>query len=562
MDKCTLIREVEKKLKEIYKDDYKEEALEKIKNLIDRWEKQDFKKIKDIDQSTAYLITYGDSIYKKGEKTLRTLHRFLKETVKDRITEVHLLPMFPYTSDDGFSVVDYRKVHEDLGDFGDINEFSKDYNMMFDFVVNHISKSSEWFKNYLNGDEKYKDFFVEFDENFDYSNVTRPRTSSLFHEFKGKGGIKKVWTTFSEDQIDLNLRSFNVLAEITDILLMYAYNGATSIRLDAIGFLWKESKTTCMHLEETHNVIKLWRLILDYFKPNTKIITETNVPHKENISYFGNGDDEANMVYQFSLPPLVLYSLTTHNGLKLTNWAKTIGKVSDDATYFNFLSSHDGIGLRPTEGILTDEEREVLVNKTVENGGKVSYKNNPDGTKSVYELNINYGDALINQKEDTKVELQVQKILAAHSILLSMIGVPAIYYHSLLGSRNYYKGVEESNINRRINREKLEYDAILNDLKEDPRRNNIFEGFMNLLDIRKQEEAFSPFGEQKVLDFGDSIFSLEREAKDSKVVFVVNLDSNETFIETKLSGKDLITGKDVKGKITLKPYEFMWIKVK
>ncbi|WP_031649913.1 alpha-amylase family glycosyl hydrolase, partial [Listeria innocua] len=221
-------------------------------------------------------------------------------------------------------------------------------------------------------------------------------------------------TTFSEDQLDLNVRNIDCLVALTDVLLFYASKQATSIRLDAIGFLWKTSGTTCMHLPETHEIISLWRLLIDELYPNLQIITETNVPHEENISYFGDGENEANMVYQFPLPPLVLHTFTCHDTTKLSKWAKSISQVSSTATYFNFLASHDGIGMRPATGILSDEEINSLVQKAVQNGGQVSYKDNADGTQSVYELNINYGEALQNLDEDTTEELITKKIIAAH----------------------------------------------------------------------------------------------------------------------------------------------------
>ena len=317
-----------------------------------------------------------------------------------------------------------------------------------------------------------------------------------------------------------------------------------------------------MHLPQTHAVIEVWRLLFDYFKENTQIITETNVPHSENISYFGNKSNEANMVYQFPLPPLVLYALTTHNAVKLTKWAKTIDKVSDTATYFNFLSSHDGIGMRPTEGILTHGERQVLVDKVNKNGGRVSYKNNPDGSKSVYELNINYNDAIINIDEDIKLDNQVNKIIASTSILLSFVGVPAIYYHSLLGSRNDYKSLEASGINRRINREKLEFTEISNDLDNDERRKAIFNRTMELIEIRKAHSAFSPFASQEVLDLGENTFALKRYNEDTKekITFIVNIDSKVANINPSIKGIDIVTGREINGNIELKPYEFVWIK--
>lgn len=562
MDINNLSKIIQKRLKLIYKENYKDEYLNELISLIKSQDKREFTAQKEISEENVYLITYGDSIYEKGEKTLKTLKKFLNRNVKDTITDVHLLPMFEYTSDDGFSVVDYMKVDEKLGDFNDLKELSKDYRLMYDFVANHMSKESEWFKSFLNDEEGYKDFFIEEDASFDTSNVVRPRTSPLFHKYKGKNKTKSVWTTFSEDQVDLNFKSFKVLYEMTNILIEYAKNGASSIRLDAIGFLIKESKTSCMHLKETHEIIKLWRDILDYLKENTQIITETNVPHKENISYFGENDDEANMVYQFALPPLVLYTMTVNDSTKLSSWASTIDKVSDKSTYFNFLSSHDGIGLRPTEGILSNEEREVLIKKTLDNGGKVSYKNNTDGSKSVYELNINYNDALLNKNTDISEDMQVKKIVGAHSILLSFVGVPSFYYHSLLGSRNYYKGVEETGINRRINREKLELSFIEKELREDKRRKKIFKELLKFISIRKKESAFSPFAKSKVINISKDIFALERfnEKTNEKILYILNITPNKQTIKN-LKGKNILNDEEINGEISLDAYEFIWIKI-
>ncbi|WP_194191533.1 sugar phosphorylase [Clostridium chrysemydis] len=562
MDINNLSKKIQKRLKLIYKENYKNEYLNELISLIKSQDKKEFKAQKEISEENVYLITYGDSIYEKGEKTLKTLKKFLNRNVKDTITDVHLLPMFEYTSDDGFSVVDYMKVDEKLGDFSDLKELSKDYRLMYDFVANHMSKESEWFKSFLNDEEGYKDFFIEEDASFDTSNVVRPRTSPLFHKYKGKIKTKSVWTTFSEDQVDLNFKSFKVLYEMTNVLIEYAKNGASSIRLDAIGFLIKESKTSCMHLKETHEIIKLWRDILEYLKKNTQIITETNVPHKENISYFGENEDEANMVYQFALPPLVLYTMTVNDSTKLSSWASNIDKVSDKSTYFNFLSSHDGIGLRPTEGILSNEEREVLIKKTLDNGGKVSYKNNTDGSKSVYELNINYNDALLNKNTDISEDMQVKKIVGAHSILLSFVGVPSFYYHSLLGSRNYYKGVEETGINRRINREKLELSFIENELREDKRRKKIFHELLKFISIRKKESAFSPFAKSKVINISKDVFALERfnEKTNEKILYILNITPNKQTIEN-LKGKNILNNEDINGEISLDSYEFIWIKI-
>lgn len=552
-------RKIETHLREIYGANYKEEYLHKLEKCISYYKERIKKVTSPITEKNIYLITYGDSIYKKGEAPLQTLHSFLKTYAKDVITDVHLLPTFPYTSDDGFSVTDYRQIAPELGEWNDIHSFAGDFRIMLDFVANHLSKSSEWFQQYLKNDPAYKDYFIERLPDFDTSNVVRPRTTPLFHAYDGLGGAKEIWTTFSEDQIDVNVKNFSVLLELTDIILYYAEQGATSIRLDAIGFLWKESGTSCMHLPQTHAIISLWRGIFDHLQPHMQIITETNVPHEENISYFGDGKSEANMVYQFSLPPLVLYSLTTHDASKMTEWAKGIKKISDTSTYFNFLASHDGIGMRPVTGILKEEEIQLLVNKVEKNGGKISYKTNVDGSNSVYELNINYSDALINKEEDTTEERIIDKMLAAHAILFMSIGVPAIYYHSLLGSENDYMGLEESGINRRINREKLEYGTLISQLESSNRRKQIFAGLKKLALIRSQHPAFSPYASQTVVDLGKQVFAIKRENEQETIYGIVNVNCHKQEVVLPTMGVNLLDNRKMEGKTVLQPYEAVWL---
>ncbi|MFW8620665.1 alpha-amylase [Enterococcus thailandicus] len=423
-----------------------------------------------------------------------------------------------------------------------------------------MSAKSEWFKKFLNNDIGFEQSFVEYQEEFDTTNVTRPRTSPLFHEYStDKGEKKKVWTTFSDDQVDVNPKDPIMLARLSEVLLEYTFRGASSIRLDAIGFLWKDSGTTCMHLPKTHEIVKMWRTLLNHFSPNTQIITETNVPHKENISYLGDGHNEANQVYQFPLPPLVLFSFIQENTQKLAEWASTIHALSDEATFFNFLASHDGIGMRPVEGILDDTERETIVERVLNNQGKVSYKSNPDGSQTVYELNINYGDAL-RSSEDTD-QLAAKKLIAAHNILLSFVGVPAIYYHSIFGSRGDLQGVEESGINRRINRQKIETKQLATELDIDSYRKTVYEGITRLLKERQNYEAFSPYGEQEVLHLDEQVFALKRTAKDgSEIISLTNVTGTEKIVEG-LNGINVLTQTEVDNNFRLAPYGIAWIKV-
>ncbi|MCR8967721.1 sugar phosphorylase [Streptococcus zalophi] len=544
------IEKIYQKLSEIYKGERLTEAQQAFEKLVQRYYNKNFAHRKTLSEENVYLITYGDSFTDGDRLGLSVLKDVVDKTLSDTITDIHLLPMFPYTSDDGFSVTNYDQINPQLGDWSDIKKLSKKYRLMFDFVANHMSKSSEWFKKFLSDDPEFSEAFVEFEAGFDTSKVIRPRVSPLFHSYPNN---KKVWTTFSEDQVDVNPKDVKMLVRLTKVLLDYAMKGATSVRLDAIGFLWKESGTTCMHLPQTHAIIQLWRMLLEEFAPNTQIITETNVPHEDNISYFGNGNDEAQQVYQFPLPPLVLHTFVTGNSEKLMNWASSIDRVSDTATYFNFLASHDGIGLRPTEGILSDDERQQLVDRILENGGRVSYKKNPDGSKSVYEMNINYSEAL---KTKGKEEFTAQKMIAAHHILLSIIGVPAIYYHSIFGSKNDYIGLEQSGINRRINREKLDMSTLFKELESDEYRRTIYHGIQKMITIRKKEAAFNPYGNQETINLGSGLFALKRHFKNQKIYSVTNVTSEKQDLG-QLAGFDLISGKE---KTSLQGYEVAWIK--
>lgn len=552
--------ELFKRLIKIYKnEDIAREALIKI---FDRFQDLEILNNKEMDLSEkdTMLITYGDSLRSKDERPLRTLNRFMNRYVGSVFSSVHILPMFPYTSDDGFSVVDYKAIDKELGEWEDIHSLSKHYKLMFDAVVNHISKSSEWFRKFLDGEEKYEKYFINADPKEDYSKVTRPRALPLLTQFETKGGTKYVWTTFSDDQIDLNYKSIDLLVDVLDILVYYAKNGAKYIRLDAIGFMWKKIGTTCMHLEETHELVKLMRDILDLYAPSTLIITETNVPHKDNISYFGNGYDEAQLVYQFPLPVLTLFSFLSGNAEKLSKWAMDLETLTPRTTYFNFLSSHDGIGMRPADGILTRSEIDMLVEKTLRHGGRVSYKDNGDGTKSPYELNITYQDALTSPNEPD--DIREKRFIAAHTLLLSVVGVPGIYIHSLLGSRNYYYGVETSGINRRINREKLDYNELVNELDADSSRRRIFDEIIRRISIRKEQSAFSPYSLQEVLMLDNRIFAAKRENVETKeaIYVFINVSTEKVKINLEIDGVDLLTGKQVKNEVCLDGLQAMWIK--
>ncbi|GIK74745.1 MAG: sucrose phosphorylase [Chloroflexota bacterium] len=528
------------------------------------------------DERDVILITYGDQIQEPDTPPLQSLYELISERIGDVINGVHILPFYPYTSDDGFSVVDYRQVNPALGTWEDVRRLTGRYRVMFDAVINHISASSAWFQAFLRGEPPYDEYFITVDPSVDLSAVVRPRTSPVLTAFDTANGRKHVWTTFSDDQIDLNYASPALLVEIMDLLLFYVEQGAQLIRLDAIGFMWKEIGSSCIHLPQAHALIQAMRAMLDLAAPDVLLVTETNVPHRENISYFGDGVNEAQMVYNFTLPPLTLHTFHTQDATALSAWAATLAAPSAQTTFFNFMASHDGVGVRPLEGILQQSAIDDLVERTLRHGGLVNYRTNPDGSRVPYELNIVYFDALNDPAADEPISVQIDRFLASQAILLSLAGVPGIYAHSLFGSRNWREGVTQTGHNRTINRRKFlrsELEAALDHHESLPHQ--VFTRYRQLLAARTGDRAFHPNAAQEIVHLDPAIFSFVRTATDggSRVLCLHNVSARamhlkiapkEAGIDGAASVVDLIGGAafrcDAALELTVPPYGVFWLR--
>ena len=520
------------------------------------------------DQTDTVLITYGGSIVNEEEPPLKTLHKFLYQHLRDEIRCVHLLPFFPYSSDDGFSVIDYYQVDPNLGSWKDIQAIHEDFDLMMDLVINHVSSQSQWFRNYLEGRSPGKESFIEMNPQTDLSMVTRPRSTPLLTPFKTSQGEKHVWTTFSDDQVDLDFSNPRVLYEMLRVLFYYIHQGARIIRLDAIAYLWKETGTSCIHLPQTHHIVKLIRELAELIHPDTIILTETNVPDRENRSYFGKKYDEAHMVYQFPLPPLLLHALHTGNADKLSQWAATIPETDKEATFFNFTASHDGIGVRPAEGLIPHDELNRLVERMKDFGGYVSTKSNRDGSESPYEINISWFDAMKGTPHGID-GLQTDRFLCSQTIMMEMKGIPAFYIHSLLATENDHEGVAQTGKSRSINRknwEKRKLEKRLNDTHHPA--HYIFRELKRLIAIRRDEPTFHPNAAQEVLEWGPEFFALQRVHESGETLWAVSnvtasrqkLDPARMIAETRLY--ELIRDKhhDPGNTITLEPYQTLWLK--
>ena len=530
-----------------------------IKPYTNQWSEKD-----------VMLITYGDSVIKANEPPLKTLKHFLDRTIENTINSVHILPFFPYSSDDGFAVIDYSSVNESLGTWQDIESISKDYHLMSDLVINHCSSRSAWFDNFIKGEGQGSDYFFTALPGDNLSDVVRPRTSPLLKEVETGKGKKFVWCTFSHDQVDFDFRNPEVLKAFTSTIRQYLDMGVKIFRLDAIAFLWKVVGSTSVNLPETHEVVRLLRTLIESAEPQAIIITETNIPNTQNLTYFGNAN-EAHGIYNFSLPPLLLNTLLTGNCLYLKRWLMSMPPSQDGTMYFNFIASHDGIGLRPAEGLLSEDELDNLVH-TVENfGGKISWRTSDNGEQKAYEMNISLYDAMqgtVNGKDEWNFE----RFICAHAIMFALEGIPGLYIHSLLGTQNDYKKLENTHHNRSINRRRWQEEALEEALADnDLHHAKVLSTLKSLLNTRIKQSAFHPNATQFTLHLGLQLFGFWRQSQDRKQSIFCVSNISDQVIALPLSELNLIITDSwfeliSKNKITeltqellLTPYQTVWI---
>ena len=498
-------------------------------------------------QEDVVAITYGDLIDSPNTHPLRALSMIFEQLFQGVFSTVHILPFFPYSSDRGFSVIDYEEVDPKLGRWEDIERLGDDYRLMFDGVINHVSSRSEWFREFLARNPQYEDFFVSFDSPQAISAehlrlILRPRTSSLLTEYATLRGPRWVWTTFSPDQVDLNFRSEYVLFRVLGVLLYYLRRGADIIRLDAATYLWRELGTSSAHLPQTHALVQLFRAVIDVVAPRAALITETNVPHADNISYFGDGTNEAHLVYNFALPPLTLWTFHSGNWTRLAEWAETIRPPSESTTFLNFLDSHDGIGLLPVEGLLTPPERQQLVRRTIEHGGLVSFRTANDGTQVPYELNIPWYNALNDVDADESDDVQTARFIASRAIAMALPGVSAIYLPSIVGTHVTADYKINERDPRSINRNTIRVQELQEQLSiPDSHASRILGRFVHLIRTRTRCRAFHPSAEQRVVLVNPAVFAVLRTARrsDDVVLALTNVSGEARELRLPLAEIDM-----------------------
>ncbi|MGP4845581.1 sugar phosphorylase [Marinobacter sp. 1Y8] len=519
----------------------------------------------------ALLITYGDTIRREGVSPLQTLNAFCQRNLATgMISTVHVLPFFPYSSDDGFAVMDYSTVNPSLGGWDDLTNLSSGFQVMTDLVINHCSSRSLWFENYKAGRAPGHRYFVEASEDDDLSAVVRPRTSPLLRAVETVNGEKHVWCTFSHDQVDLDFANPDVLLEFLGIIRLYLDKGMRWFRLDAVAFLWKSPGGPCINLPETHEVIRLLRLLIEHRQSDAVIVTETNIPNQENLTYFGNAN-EAHLIYNFSLPPLLLHTMLSGNCQHLKHWLMTMPPAQQGTAYLNFLASHDGIGLRPVEGLLSDEESDRLISTLVASGARITSRTGASGEVRPYEINISLWDAMERTEADDVDGHQLARFVCAHAIMMALEGIPAFYIHSLLATRNDYDRVEHTGQNRSINRHVWDADELEGLLASETHHRDVFTTLRRLLSIRTRQAAFHPNATQYTLHLGDGLFAFWRQSVDRRqsIFAIHNISGKEQVFS--LSELNLIstdewldivsrTSFQERGaSVTLAPFEFVWL---
>lgn len=527
------------------------------------------------------LITYGDNVKGTGPTPLASLHQFVDTYYRGMVNTLHILPFFPYSSDRGFAVIDFRRVDTKLGSWDDIREKKRQYDLMFDAVINHCSARSEMFQEFLNGNPLYKDFFISYDSPEELTEdqrrkIFRPRTSDILTRFETIEGPRYVWTTFSEDQIDLNYRNPAVLLQVIESLLFYVRRGADILRLDAVTYIWAEPGTESIHLKQTHEIVKLLRDVMDCVASGVAIVTETNVPHSDNVSYFGDGFDEAHMVYNFALPPLVLHTFYREDASALSLWAQAMATPSDQTVFLNILDTHDGIGLMGVKGILPEADIRYIVETAQQRGGLVSYKTTSALTREPYEINTTWWSAVTPDSNEESLYHKVRRYLASRSIALVLQGVPGIYIHGALGSTNDHGAFEASGIKRDVNRgviDARDVEAALQD--PESKLSLMYRHGSDQIRARRQERAFHPRGSQRVLMLSPKVFAVLRGSPggDEHILAVTGVTGQTVKVRIRLKDlglervhwKDLLSGRQWTAQggvlsLEIGPYGVVWLK--
>lgn len=459
-------------------------------------------------QNKIILITYADSL----GKNLNELEEILENHFKDAIGGIHILPFFPSSADRGFAPICYKQVDPEFGNFDDLVKLSKHYDLTYDFMVNHISKNSEYFNDFKEKKElsKYKDFFIRYKDFWQDGEPTQEQIDKIYKRkprapyieiIFADGSTEKLWCTFCDEQIDLNIQSKVTKEFIEETLVYMCQHGAKMIRLDAFAYAIKKADTSCFFIEP-----EIWNLlyyIQNIVKPyKVEVLPEIHEHYEIQLKIAEKGF----WVYDFALPMLVLYSLYTADGLPLKNWLDICPRKQ-----MTTLDTHDGIGVVDVADLLNEEQisitREMLYSKGA--NVKKKYSSEEYHNLDIYQINCSYYSALGNNDD---------AYLLARAIQFFAPGIPQVYYVGLLAGENDIELLEKTKEGRNINRHYYTKEEVAQNMKRP-----IIQKLKELMVLRNTHPAFD----------GDCYTSIE----DKHLLTIKRINGNHE-LELKANLKD------------------------
>jgi glycosidase len=516
------------------------------------------------------LNSYPDSIISESTSPLAALRKFGEEFLSNTINGIHILPFYPWDTDRGFSVLDYYEVDPRNGSWQDIRAIASTFDsLMIDVVINHASIDNSIVQQALLKQD-YHNYVLTFDDQNKPSHdelvkITRARPSpvltryalvkdsfdndkaTLVHpEEKGQGWV---WTTFSRSntpdgnidtrQVDFNFKNSKVFIEFLKIILEYISHGARWIRLDAIGYLWKEIGTNCLHRPQTHVITQLYSEILALLESfSIVLIAEVNEPQEKALQYLGLTEEpESDMIYLFTHFPLAVHAILSGTAKYYMNWLPSlipaIGKL-----FVTVLGTHDGMGQKPIGDWLPSSEKEFLQTTLVNKHGALpNFAHLSGGQKIIYELCSTPWSFINpkNSKHDRKIA--IRRYSAVFTLGLMIKGVPSIYINGLLGIPNSEETLDE---NRTVNRQRLNESELLNILRDEANINSqILTELLRITEIRQNEPSFDLAGRFKPVTIHDSIVSIILSSNDQKDNLLAMVNVSNEIVNLKLDLKNL-----------------------
>lgn len=488
--------------------------------------------------SDAVLITYADTVHDDVRPGLQCLRRLVNRHLESFASVIHVLPFLKSTSDGGFAVASYQQLEQRHGDWSDLANLAEGRRLMADLVLNHVSASHPWVHQFLNNEEPGRSCVLEAAPDPCWSDVVRPRSSALFTQLAGANGKRRVWTTFGPDQVDLNWRSPQVLIGFAELLMRLCRHGVRWIRLDAVGFVWKEPHTTCIHRPEAHQLVEVLRFLLNETFDDGVVVTETNVPEQENLSYLINGR-EAHLAYNFPLPPLLLEATISGRADLLNAWLSHWPALPQDTGLLNFTACHDGIGLRPLEGLMPKIRLLKLLISCEQRGGLISHRRLSDGDDVPYEINISWWSAMADAGIDPS-HFQLNRFLLTQLLVLALPGIPAFYLPALLATPNDVSRFRCSGQRRDLNRPQFKAETLerrFNDPESDVSR--VVQALRHAMGIRSSLKPLQPDAEMRVISRHRSDLVVLQRSKSGESLFAIyNMTSSRLNLALSTLVKD------------------------